>query len=214
MSSLNSFKKEPPFILKKRIVFSLLLIAALVLLFFHFSSKTVSPPRAASPRDWAVRIEKAGLPNLHRISKDLYGGGQPTAEGFRQLKAMGVKTIINLRFFHSGQERIAGTDLAYEEVPMNVWHAEDEDAVRFLKLLANKKRAPFYFYCHLGADRTGLLCAVYRIVIQDWTKDEAIAEMTRGGFGFHGIFQNLVYYLRKLDVEKLKQQMSQAPRTD
>lgn len=30
--------------------------------------------------------------------------------------------------------------------------------------------------------------------------------MTQGGFEFHGIWQNLVDYLRKLDVEKLKRQ--------
>jgi protein tyrosine/serine phosphatase len=180
-------------------------VTSLVLSYFYFSAKTVHPP--PSSRGWAVRIEKAGLPNLHRISNDLYGGGQPTAEGFRQLKTMGVKTVINLRFFHRGREKIAGTNLAYEEVPMNVWHAEDEDAARFLKLLEDRNRAPFYFYCHLGSDRSGLMCAVYRIIIQGWTKDEAIAEMTQGGFGFHGVFQNLVDYLRKLDVENLKRQI-------
>jgi len=194
--------------LKKRIVFSLLLIAVLVLLFIHFPAKTIlPPPQAVFSHEWAVSIEKPGLRNLHRISEDLYGGGQPTAEGFRELKAMGVKTVISLRFFHRNRKEIVGTDLVYEEVPMNVWHAEDEDAARFLKLLADRNRAPFYFYCHLGADRTGLMCAVYRIVIQGWTKDEAIAEMTRGGFGFHAVFPNLVHYLRKLDVEKLKRQI-------
>ena len=161
-----------------------------------------------SSGNWAVRIEKTGVPNLHRVSDDLYGGGQPTAEGFRQLKAMGVKTVINLRFFHNDREKIVVTDLAYEEIPMNVWHAEDEDVVRFLRLLTDRKRAPFYFYCNLGADRTGLMCAVYRIVVQGWTKDEAISEMTQGGFGFHAVFPNLVHYLRKLDVEKMKRQVS------
>jgi protein tyrosine phosphatase (PTP) superfamily phosphohydrolase (DUF442 family) len=162
---------------------------------------------AALSREWAVRIERSGLPNLRRVSDDLYAGGEPTEEGFRQLKAMGVKTVINLRFFHDDGKRIAGADLAYEEIPMNTWHAEDEDVVCFLKLLANRDRAPFFIYCRHGADRSGLLCAVYRIVIQGWTKDEAIAEMTQGGFGFHGVWQNLVDYLRKLDVEKMKRQI-------
>jgi hypothetical protein len=52
------------------------------------------------------------------------------------------------------------------------------------------------------------MCAVYRIVVQGWTKDEAISEMTQGGFGFHAVFPNLVHYLRKLDVEKMKRQVS------
>jgi protein tyrosine phosphatase (PTP) superfamily phosphohydrolase (DUF442 family) len=155
---------------------------------------------------WAVRIDKPGLPNLHRVSDNLYRGAQPTAEGFSQLNAMGVKTIIDLRFFHNDRKNIAGTDLAYEEIPMNAWHAEDEDVVRFLNLVADQRRAPFFVYCHYGADRTGMLCAVYRIVIQGWTKDEAIAEMTQGGFCFHGIWQNLVEYILNLDVENLKQQ--------
>ena len=51
-----------------------------------------------------------------------------------------------------------------------------------------------------------MMCAIYRIVIQGWTKDEAIAEMTQGGFGFHSVWENLVDYLQQLDVEKLKRQ--------
>ncbi len=159
---------------------------------------------AEPSRVWAVRIAKPGLPNLHRVSDDLYRGAQPTAEGFCQLKAMGVKTVIDLRFFHNDREKIARTDLAYEEIPMNTWNAEDEDAVRFLILVADRSRAPFFVHCQHGVDRTGVMCAVYRIVIQGWTKDEAIAEMTEGGFGFHGMWQNLIEYLRDLDPEKLK----------
>jgi protein tyrosine phosphatase (PTP) superfamily phosphohydrolase (DUF442 family) len=161
---------------------------------------------AASSRVWAVRIEKPGLPNLRRVSDDLYCGAQPTAEGFRELQAMGVKTVIDLRSFHNDRKKIAGTDLAYEEIPMNAWHPEDEDVVRFLILVADRSRAPFFVHCKYGADRAGMMCAVYRIVIQGWTKDEAIAEMTQGGFGFHAIWENLVDYLRKLDVEELKRQ--------
>jgi protein tyrosine phosphatase (PTP) superfamily phosphohydrolase (DUF442 family) len=161
---------------------------------------------AAPCRVWAVRIEKPGLPNLYRVSDDLYRGAQPTAEGFRQLKAMGVKTVINLRSLYNDQEKTAGTGLACEEIAMVPWHAEDEDAIRFLKLVADGSRAPFFVHCYYGADRTGMLCAVYRIAIQGWTKKEAIAEMTQGGFGFHAIWGNLVNYLLKLDVEKLKRQ--------
>ncbi len=163
---------------------------------------TLPPPAHA----WATRISKPGLPNLHRVSDELYRGAQPTAAGFRELQAMGVKTVINLRYFLNERKEIAGTDLAYEEIPMHTWHAEDEDVVRFLQLVADKSRAPFFVHCHYGADRSGMLTGVYRIIVQGWTKEEAIAEMLRGEFGFHVIWQNLVEYLQNLDVEKLKQQ--------
>ena len=48
--------------------------------------------------------------------------------------------------------------------------------------------------------------AIYRIAVEGWSKDEAIAEMTRGGFGFHEIWKNLVEYVRELDVERLKRE--------
>jgi len=48
------------------------------------------------------------------------------------------------------------------------------------------------------------MCAIYRIAVQGWSKDEAIAEMTRGGFGFHRIWMNLVDYIRKLDIDEIK----------
>jgi len=51
---------------------------------------------------------------------------------------------------------------------------------------------------------SGSLCAIYRIVIQGWTKEEALREMTTGGFGFHSVFDNLPTWIQDLDVESLK----------
>jgi hypothetical protein len=48
------------------------------------------------------------------------------------------------------------------------------------------------------------MCAVYRISVQGWTKERAIAEMTEGGFGFHAGFRNLAEFIRNLDIEKVK----------
>jgi len=49
------------------------------------------------------------------------------------------------------------------------------------------------------------LCAIYRIAVQGWSKDEAIEEMTKGGFGYHSIWQNLPKYIRKINIEEIKQ---------
>lgn len=49
------------------------------------------------------------------------------------------------------------------------------------------------------------MCALYRMAFQGWSKDEAIDEMTQGGFGFHKIWNaTLVNYLRGVDVDALK----------
>jgi tyrosine-protein phosphatase SIW14 len=153
---------------------------------------------------WAERIELPGLPNLHKVSDDLYRGAQPTAEGMKQLKKLGIKTVVNLRSLHSDHNAIKDTELAYEHINMTTWNTEDKDVIRFLQIVTDSNRTPVFVHCQHGADRTGTMCAIYRITIQGWSKNEAVEEMTKGGFGFHSIWQNLPDYVHKLDVEEIK----------
>jgi protein tyrosine phosphatase (PTP) superfamily phosphohydrolase (DUF442 family) len=158
----------------------------------------------ASEKDWAQRLEVPGVENLHKVSDLLYRGAQPTKEGMQQLKELGVKTIVNLRSFHSDRAEIGDTGLSYEHIYMKTWHAEDKEVVRFLKIVTDPNRTPAFVHCQRGADRTGTICAIYRVAVQDWRKDEAIEEMTKGGFGFYTRWQNLIDYIRELDIEKIK----------
>jgi len=155
-------------------------------------------------RQWARKIKLAGVPNLHRVSGDLYRSAQPSKEGMKELEKMGVKTIVNLRSFHSDGDEMKGTGMGYEHIYMKAWHAEEKELVRFLKIVSDNNRTPVLVHCQHGADRTGTMCAMYRIAVQGWTKEEAIAEMTKGGFGFHTIWTNLVEYIRNLDIEVIK----------
>jgi protein tyrosine phosphatase (PTP) superfamily phosphohydrolase (DUF442 family) len=122
----------------------------------------------------------------------------------KNLKMMGIETVVNLRSFHSDRDEIGDTGLGYEHIYMKAWHPEEEEIVRFLQIVTNPKRTPVLVHCLHGADRTGTMSAVYRIAIQGWTKDEAIEEMAEGGFGFHGIFKNLLSWIEELDIEKIK----------
>ena len=164
------------------------------------------PFAASRPTRWAQPIEIGGVPNLHKVSESLYRSAQPTAEGMRNLKAMGIETVLNLRSFHSDREEIGQTGLGYEHIYMKAWHPEEEDIIRFLQIVTNKKRTPVLIHCQHGADRTGTMCAVYRVAIQGWTKEEALKEMTEGGFGFHGVWKNLTKWIKGLDIDKIKKQ--------
>jgi len=157
---------------------------------------------------WAERIELPGLPNLHKVSDDLYRGAQPTAEGMKQLEKLGVKTVVNLQSLHSDRDEIKGTGLTYEHINMTPLSIEDKDVIRFLQIVTDGSRTPVFVHCQHGADRTGTMCAIYRIVVQGWTKDEAVEEMTEGGFGFHSIWQNLPDYIRKMNIVEIKQSAS------
>ena len=155
-------------------------------------------------RPWAVKLEQPGLKNFHQVTTNLYRCAQPGDAGMRQLEKLGVKTVINLRGLHSDTDELKGTALRNERIYFNTWHPEDEDVVRFLKIITATNGAPFVVHCQHGSDRTGTMIAIYRIAVEGWTKDEAIEEMTKGGFGFHPLWENLIRYLRALDVDALK----------
>jgi protein tyrosine phosphatase (PTP) superfamily phosphohydrolase (DUF442 family) len=177
-------------------------IFALVLFNASYGAET-SP--ANRPARWAIPMQMEGVPNLHKVSDTLYRSAQPSAEGMKNLKAMGIETVINLRSFHSDRDEIGDTGLAYEHIHMKAWHAEEEDAVKFLQIVTNPKRSPVLVHCQHGADRTGTVCALYRVAVDGWTKEEALKEMMEGGFGFHGIWENLIQWINRLDIEGIKQ---------
>ncbi len=158
------------------------------------------------PVSWAQPMKLEGVPNLHKISDELYRSAQPTAAGMHNLKKMGIETIVNLRSFHSDREEIGNTGLAYEHIYMKAWHPEQKEIVRFLHIVTNPKRTPILVHCQHGADRTGTMSALYRIVVQGWSKEDAINEMINGGFGFHGIWKNLAPWIDALDIEAIKKE--------
>jgi len=186
---------------KKTKLFSVIGVSTLVLLAAAYASETVQRNR---PPHWAQPIQMKGVPNLHKVSDSLYRSAQPSAEGMKNLRAIGVETIVNLRSFHSDRDEIGDTGLAYEHIYMKAWHPEEEEAVRFLQIVANPRRYPVLVHCQHGADRTGTMVALYRVAVQGWNKEEAIEEMFQGEFGFHGIWDNLIQWINALDVERIK----------
>jgi protein tyrosine/serine phosphatase len=110
------------------------------------------------------------------VSDTLYRSAQPTAEGLHKLKELGITTVVNLRSFHSDRDEI-DPGLGYEHIHMKSWHAEREDAIRFLRIATDPARVPVLVHCQHGADRTGSMIAVYRVIVQGWSKDDAIREM-------------------------------------
>ena len=180
--------------------FIVLVLAALLV----SSGCATHPQTEEEQQTWASPIELAEVPNLHKVSDDLYRSAQPTAQGLESLKKKGIKTIVNLRSFHSDRDEIGNTGLGYEHIYMKAWHPERKEVVRFLQIVTDPNRTPVLVHCQHGADRTGTMCALYRVAIQGWTKEEAIQEMTKGDFGFHEIWINLPKWIRDLDIESIK----------
>ena len=189
-------------------------IIAVVLAFVFLS--ILSPVGVAAGDDlssrnpgWAVPVEKPGLENFHKVSNVLYRGKLPTAEGIRELNKMGIKTIVNLQSSHSDLDTIEEAGLSgqigYEEVKSEALNPTEEEVSRFLSIVTDPDKTPVFVHCAHGADRTGLMCAVYRVTVQGWPKEDAIKEMKEGGYGFHSIWSCLPRHVKKMDVEALRQ---------
>ena len=159
----------------------------------------------ARPEKWAVPMSCAGVPNFHKVSDKLYRSAQPTAEGLTNLVALGIKTVVNLRDNHSDSDEIGGLPLKAHRIEIFTGNMKDRYVVDFLSVLDDTNAVPVLVHCQHGADRTGTMCAMYRILCEGWTADEAIAEMKNGGYGYQSIWGNLPRFIRKAS-ERLKHQ--------
>jgi len=182
-------------------------VAAAVVLFV---TAMIAPAQESTnrPANWAQKVEAPGLKNGFQVTTNLYRGAQPAAEGFKQLKAMGVRTVINLRAWHSDKDKVAGTGLKSVRFEMEPWRGDTEEVIQFLKVVTDTNNLPAFVHCERGADRTGMMCAMFRIAVCGWTKQQAIDEMKNGGFGFNPAWRELVTFIEapRRVVRKVKRE--------
>ena len=165
---------------------------------------------SARPAEWAQPIEQAGLPNLHKVSDVLYRGAQPSAQGMRNLAQLGVKTVVNLRWLHSDSDELAGTALSSVHIPIRTWKLKEKHVLEFLRVVTDPARQPVFVHCQHGADRTGTMAAFYRLVVQGWSKERAIEEMTKGGYNYHSVWKNLPDFIRAADIPAYRRKLGLA----
>lgn len=140
----------------------------------------------------------SGVENFARMNAHLYRGAQPTEEGFRRLKEMGIKTVIDFRSNHSTRKQAEAAGLVAVEIPLRA----DFEAVppteaevrKFFDVVLDPAKQPVYIHCAFGKDRTGTMAALYRMEVDGWTPEEAIEEME--AFGYHNIYRDLINFVR------------------
>ncbi|MDR1729584.1 MAG: tyrosine-protein phosphatase [Prevotellaceae bacterium] len=155
----------------------------------------------------AVKIDRLGLTNLYRIDEGLFRSEQPDKLDFMNFGKLGITEVLNLRLWHSDKDEAKNMNLTLHRVPMRAGNIKDSDVVQALKIIRDRKGG-MLIHCRHGSDRTGVIVAMYRVVFQNYTKEQAIEEMTNGGFGFHTIYSNIIEYIRRADIEKIKNQMT------
>lgn len=127
------------------------------------------------------------IPAFAQVTDRIYRGGYPKPEGYARLKALGVKTIINL----SSEEPYAAREkeIAREQgfnlvsIPLSVYAwPEDEKVLKFLETVLSPEAQPVFVHCSNGRDRTGAMIAVYRTIVEGKGPKEAYKEALGHGF--------------------------------
>ena len=169
-----------------------------------------TPTAETRPAHWAEPIALEGVPNLHRVTDGLYRSEQPNALGMKNLEKLGIRTVINLRYFNDDEDEARGTSLRTERTKILTWRIGDKHVIEVMKMLRKPENGPFLIHCQHGADRTGLMTAMYRILEQGWTPDEALSELTDGGYGYHSMWTNIIKYVKSVDVAALEAKIASA----
>jgi len=150
----------------------------------------------------------ATLPLFHRLSEHYIRGAQPARGGIGTLTRLGVRALIDLRSHYDHTEEIGEAarraGLGYYWLPTSVWDPPtDAEANRFVSLVSDKSRGPFFVFCADGLNRTGEMSALYRVAVDKWTVEQALKEVDELGFNpYYYTLRNYVWtYARKFRPE-------------
>jgi len=128
------------------------------------------------------KLSLRGVANFGRLSAHFYRGAQPAVEAYSSLKAMGIDTIVRLstgeEFIAGERERVEALGMQFVSLPWRVADAPTPDQiVAFLTLLRDHPDRTVFVHCREGVDRTGVMVALYRVALDHWPVDRALAEM-------------------------------------
>jgi protein tyrosine phosphatase (PTP) superfamily phosphohydrolase (DUF442 family) len=123
-----------------------------------------------------------GISNFGQVTPLLFRGGQPTSEGYRELKQMGIDTVVSFRHEkgENSLERraVEGLGMRFVSLPWHAWDGPtDQQVSQFFSVLHSSPHSKMFIHCQQGRDRTGTMVALYRVAIDHWCPSSAVAEM-------------------------------------
>ena len=178
------------------------------LLFAAAVARASSGDPPARPDDWATAVDGTCVGNLYRVEDGFFRGAQPTAAGFQDLeKNLGVRCVLDLAGGPGDILLVPEGSIKLFHVPMSAWGLHDDLVVQALRIMVDPANRPLMVHCRHGADRTGALVALYRIVVQGWSKEKAVLEMNQGGYHHNALWRNLDRYVMKADVDALRKEL-------
>jgi len=147
---------------------------------------------AAAKRHQDPAFENIKIRNFGKMDDRFYRGAQPDESDYKVLKALGVKTVIDLQDRPTSYEKrdVEALGMRYVNIPMSDSSYPKEGTIAaFMKVVNDPMTGRFFAHCAGGRHRTGVVGAVYRFNVNHWNYDQVYAEMkdydfyTRFGHG-------------------------------
>ena len=134
--------------------------------------------------------------NFKQENAFLYRGPAPTVKRLKELKAMGIKTIISVR--NNPSERKAkfaeSIGLKWMTVKTSVMHSpKQEDIRKFITKVSNPENQPVYVCCVGGRDRSVFYVTAYKIAAEGADPNTAVADMD--GSTWYKLWPGFRYYV-------------------
>jgi protein tyrosine/serine phosphatase len=158
-------------------------------------SLALAVPATAQP----TKIPGIHIDNFGQVAPGYYRGAQPKGKDYADLRALGVKTIIDLTLDgDSGEPGIVqGLGLKFYRIGMTTHEALTTSKIaQFLQLVNDPANQPVYVHCQGGRHRTGVMTAIYRMTNNGWNADRAFQEMKQFKYGaefLHPEFKRFIY---------------------
>ena len=133
----------------------------------------------------AARQDENSIRGFARVTDKFCVAGQPKTEQLATLKAIGIKTIINLRpadEFNASEEEKKAKELGirYFNIPVMYTAPKDEQATEFLRITDDPKNQPVFIHCTAGI-RAAAFWMIRRVLRDGWSLKDAQDEADKVG---------------------------------
>ncbi|ENW90032.1 hypothetical protein F904_03786 [Acinetobacter dispersus] len=164
------------------------------------------------PKNWGTLISHTH--NFYQISNDVFRSDQPSNELIPSLKQYNIDTVINLRARNEDAKVLKDQPFNLVHIPIYTWAINRQDLLQTMQAIqtAKQNNHKILVHCYHGSDRTGATIAMYRIIFENWSIEDAVKEMKQGGYGFHVIWKNIDHLFTPENVKWIQQQLSNPSR--
>jgi hypothetical protein len=118
------------------------------------------------------------------VSHNVYRGGEPTPDDIDVLKdSWNIQKIVSLDATIGADIDQYCKKLGIEHVIIPLTHGYHDNVKKIPNEIKTWGDKYVYVHCFAGRDRTSMVCAMYRILINHWSLEQALEEATEFKMG-------------------------------